>query len=72
MERRALALKEMVEKRCPKKETLDPRKWVRQETMKGFVDFVLNRDSDDTDSSFDSKEMCEYLSGVGGIWGSRK
>ncbi|XP_036954062.1 ankyrin repeat and death domain-containing protein 1B isoform X2 [Acanthopagrus latus] len=60
MERRALALKEMVEKRCPKKETLDPRKWVRQETMKGFVDFVLNRDSDDTDSSFDSKEMLLY------------
>lgn len=59
MERRALALKAMVKKRIPKKENLDPRKWVRQETMRGFADFVLNKDSDDTDNSFDNKEMCE-------------
>ncbi|XP_030274330.1 ankyrin repeat and death domain-containing protein 1B isoform X1 [Sparus aurata] len=57
MERRALALKAMVKKRIPKKENLDPRKWVRQETMRGFADFVLNKDSDDTDNSFDNKEM---------------
>ncbi|KAM8761185.1 ankyrin repeat and death domain-containing protein 1A [Acanthopagrus schlegelii] len=60
MERRALASKAMVKKRGPKKETLDPRKWVRKETMRGFADFVLNRDSDDKDNSFDSKEMLLY------------
>ena len=65
MERRALALKAMVKKRFPKKENLDPRKWVRQETVRGFADFVLNKDSEDTDNSFDNKEMCEYSGGGG-------
>lgn len=61
MERRALALRAMVEKRCPKKEDLDPRKWMRQEAVRGFADFILNKHSDkDTDKSFDNKEMCEY------------
>ncbi|XP_073323352.1 uncharacterized protein ankdd1b [Pagrus major] len=57
MERRALALRAMVKKHCPKKENLDPRKWMRQETVRGFADFVLNKNSEDTDNSFDNKEM---------------
>lgn len=61
MERKALALKAMVKKHCPKKEDLDPRKWMNQETMKGFADFILMKHQDkDTDNSFDTKEMCEY------------
>ncbi|XP_068615407.1 ankyrin repeat and death domain-containing protein 1B-like [Brachionichthys hirsutus] len=58
MERRTLALKEMVKQRFPKKEELDPRKWVNQEAVREFTDFVLNKNSDlDTDRSFDNKEM---------------
>ncbi|KAM9360086.1 uncharacterized protein ankdd1b [Symphorus nematophorus] len=58
MERRALALKAMVKKHRPKKEDLDPRKWMRKETVRGFTDFILNKHSDiDTDNSFDNKEM---------------
>ncbi|XP_072244169.1 ankyrin repeat and death domain-containing protein 1A [Leuresthes tenuis] len=58
MERRALALKTMIKERGPKKDNLDPRRWVRPETIRGFSDFVLNKHSDkDTDDSFDSKEM---------------
>ncbi|KAK2837365.1 hypothetical protein Q5P01_014577 [Channa striata] len=48
----------MVKKRCPKKENMDPRKWMRQETVKGFADFILDRNSEkETDNSFDNKEM---------------
>lgn len=62
MERKTLALRAMIKKHCPKKETLDPRKWMRQETVRGFADFVLNKHSDEeTDNSFDNKEMCEYI-----------
>ncbi|TDH12712.1 hypothetical protein EPR50_G00049720 [Perca flavescens] len=58
MERRALALREMIKKHRPKTENLDPRKWMRQETVRGFADFILNKDSDkETDNSFDNKEM---------------
>ncbi|XP_078106674.1 ankyrin repeat and death domain-containing protein 1A [Sander vitreus] len=58
MERRALALRAMIKKHRPKTENLDPRKWMRQETMRGFADFILNKDSDkETDNSFDNKEM---------------
>ncbi len=61
MERRALALRAMVKEHFPKKEDLDPRKWMREETVRGFADFILNKHSDkDTDKSFDDKEMCEY------------
>ncbi|XP_022611946.1 ankyrin repeat and death domain-containing protein 1B [Seriola dumerili] len=58
MERRALALREMIKKHCPKKENLDPRKWVTEETVRGFADFITNKHSDkETDNSFDNKEM---------------
>lgn len=51
----------MIKKHRPKTENLDPRKWMKQETMRGFADFILNKDSDkETDNSFDNKEMCEY------------
>lgn len=62
MEKRALTLQRTIKKHCPKKENLDPRKWMTQENMKGFADFVLDKNSDkETDDSFDSKEMCEYI-----------
>lgn len=58
MESRALAFRAMVKKHCPAKEDLDPRKWMRQESVRGFADFILNKNSDkDTDNSFDNKEM---------------
>ncbi|CAG5922549.1 unnamed protein product, partial [Menidia menidia] len=58
MERRALALKTMIKKRSPKTDNLDPRKWVRPETMRGFADFMLHKHSDKVkDNSFDNKEM---------------
>ncbi|XP_044050943.1 ankyrin repeat and death domain-containing protein 1A [Siniperca chuatsi] len=58
MDRRALALKAMIKKHRPKKEDLDTRKWMRQETVRGFADFILNKHSDnDTDNSYDNKEM---------------
>ncbi|XP_049435757.1 ankyrin repeat and death domain-containing protein 1A [Epinephelus fuscoguttatus] len=58
MERRALALREMIRKHRPKRENLDPRKWMRMETVSGFAEFILNKNSDkDTDDSFDNKEM---------------
>lgn len=61
MQKGALALKTMIKKHCPKKENLDPRKWMSQGTVKGFADFVLDKNSDkDVDNSFDNKEMCEY------------
>ncbi|KAM3611907.1 uncharacterized protein V6R79_025675 [Siganus canaliculatus] len=58
MERRTQALRAMVNKYSPKKENLDPRKWMSQEALRGFADFVLNKNmSEDTDKSFDNKEM---------------
>ncbi|XP_068166805.1 ankyrin repeat and death domain-containing protein 1A [Antennarius striatus] len=58
MERRALALKAMVRERIPKKEDLNPRKWMNREAVREFTDLVLNKNSDvDTDKSFDNKEM---------------
>ncbi|XP_070760393.1 ankyrin repeat and death domain-containing protein 1B [Enoplosus armatus] len=58
MERKAVALREMIKRHRPKKEDLDPRKWMRQETVKGFADFILNKHSDNnTDNSYDNKEM---------------
>ncbi|XP_069565490.1 ankyrin repeat and death domain-containing protein 1B isoform X2 [Brachyistius frenatus] len=57
MEKGALALRSTVKKR-PKKENLDPPKWMRRETVSGFADFILNKSSDnDMDNSFDNKEM---------------
>lgn len=61
MERKGLALRAMIKKHRPKKEDLDPRKWMRPETIGGFADFILKKHSDkDSDNSFDNKEMCEY------------
>lgn len=56
-----MALKRMIEKHSPKKENLDPRKWIRPETVRGFSDFALKKHSNkETDNSFDDVEMCEY------------
>lgn len=61
MEKKALALRKMVKKHCPKKEDLDPRKWVSLETRMGFADFIFNQHTNrDVDNSFDNKQMCEY------------
>ncbi|KAM9391903.1 ankyrin repeat and death domain-containing protein 1A [Pholidichthys leucotaenia] len=58
MERRAMHLRARFKRHFPKKEDLDPRKWVRIETERGFADFMLNKNSHkEADSSFDSKEM---------------
>lgn len=58
MEKKALALKRIIEKHSPKKENLDPRKWIRPETVRGFSDFALNKHSNkETDNSFDDVEM---------------
>lgn len=43
------------------KKNLDSRGWVRQEIVKGFADFVLNKNSEkEADQSFDNEEMCKY------------
>lgn len=56
-----LALRTMIKKHRPKKETLDPRQWMKQEAVRGFTDFVLNKHTEEeTDNSFDNKEMCKY------------
>ncbi|XP_055017977.1 ankyrin repeat and death domain-containing protein 1B isoform X2 [Boleophthalmus pectinirostris] len=40
------------------KKTLDSQKWVGQDSVKAFTDFVLNKNSDkEPDQSFDNKEM---------------
>ncbi|XP_037834562.1 ankyrin repeat and death domain-containing protein 1A isoform X2 [Kryptolebias marmoratus] len=58
MERRVGALRTMIKERCPKKEDLDPQKWMRKETVRGFADFILNKHSEqEADSSYDNKEM---------------
>ncbi|XP_077379001.1 ankyrin repeat and death domain-containing protein 1A [Festucalex cinctus] len=55
---KALALKEMMKKHAPKRENLDPRKWMKQEPVKAFVDLTLNKYPEDKmDNSFDDKEM---------------
>ncbi|KAI9521573.1 hypothetical protein NQZ68_003727 [Dissostichus eleginoides] len=58
MDRRALTLKAKIQKHRLKTENLDPRKWMRQETVDAFADFILNKHSDrETDNSFDNQEM---------------
>ena len=60
MERKALAFRAMMKKHGPKKENLDPRNWLKLDSVRGFADFVLNKHVDkDADGSFDHKEMCE-------------
>ncbi|XP_034547628.1 ankyrin repeat and death domain-containing protein 1B [Notolabrus celidotus] len=58
MERKTSTLRSVIEKHRPKKEDLDPRNWMKQDAVKGFTDFMMNKNSDDdTDDSFDTKEM---------------
>ncbi|XP_074494302.1 uncharacterized protein ankdd1b [Sebastes fasciatus] len=57
MPRKAMALRAMIKKHRPKTEDLDPRKWMRQEKMRGFADLILNKRSAETDDSFDNEEM---------------
>lgn len=59
MERKALAVRAMVKKHCPKKEDLDPRKWMTRDKVKGFADLLHHNSDKDTDKSFDNNEMCE-------------
>lgn len=62
MKRRALTLKAKIQKHHLKTENVDPRKWMTQETVDAFADFILNKHSDrETDNSFDNQEMCEYV-----------
>lgn len=61
MEKKALALKEMMKTHVPKRKNLDPRKWMTQVPVKAFADLALNKQPEDKmDNSFDNKEMCEY------------
>ncbi|XP_061527756.1 LOW QUALITY PROTEIN: ankyrin repeat and death domain-containing protein 1A [Phycodurus eques] len=56
--KKALVLKEMIKKHCPKRENLDPRKWMKREPKKAFADLALNKHpADKMDNSFDDKEM---------------
>ncbi|CAJ1068896.1 ankyrin repeat and death domain-containing protein 1B [Xyrichtys novacula] len=58
MERKTSALRSMIQKHRLKKEDLDPRNWMTQDSMRGFTDFILNKQSEkDADNSFDTKEM---------------
>ncbi|XP_056275775.1 ankyrin repeat and death domain-containing protein 1B [Pseudoliparis swirei] len=58
MEKRAMDLKAMMKKHRPKTEDLDPRKWIKEETIMGFADFISNRQSDRVeDTSFDDSVM---------------
>lgn len=60
MERRALMLKTMIKEHSLKKEHLDPRRWMQQETDRGFTDSGLNKHPErETDNSFDNKDSCE-------------
>ncbi|XP_034397037.1 ankyrin repeat and death domain-containing protein 1B isoform X2 [Cyclopterus lumpus] len=58
MEKRASDLRAMIKKHRPKTEDLDPRKWMREETIRGFADFILNKHSEtEVDTSFDNQVM---------------
>ncbi|XP_053277690.1 ankyrin repeat and death domain-containing protein 1B isoform X1 [Pleuronectes platessa] len=58
MEGKASALRAVIKKHCPTKENLDPRTWMREEDLRAFSDFILNKNTDkDIDRSFDNKEM---------------
>lgn len=60
MESTSSGLRDMVRRHRPKREDLDPRKWMKREHVKSFADFILSQHSDrDTDNSFDNKEMCK-------------
>ncbi|XP_051924391.1 ankyrin repeat and death domain-containing protein 1A [Hippocampus zosterae] len=58
MEKKALALKEMMKTQFPKRKNFDPRKWMTQVPVKAFADLALNKQPEDKmDNSFDNKEM---------------
>lgn len=58
---RALAFRDMLKKQIKEKESLDPRNWMKDETLRGFADFIKHKHSDkDFDNSYDIKEMREY------------
>lgn len=60
MEKRTLALGNLIKERRPKKGTLDPRKWMSQKNASEFDDFMYTKASDeDTDNGFNDEEMCE-------------
>lgn len=62
MERSTLGFRDMMRRHRPKREDLNPRKWMKHENVKGFTDFIMNQHSDrDMDNSFDNKEMCKYI-----------
>lgn len=62
MEGTSSGLRERIRNHRPRKEDLDPRKWMKHERVKAFTDIITSQHSDqDTDNSFDNKEMCEYL-----------
>ncbi|CAN9513308.1 unnamed protein product [Ophioblennius macclurei] len=57
MQKRTLALREKVKSHSPPMENLDPRKWIKQETVDWFAEFLFNRTmSTEVDKSFDNKE----------------
>ncbi|XP_078808398.1 uncharacterized protein ankdd1b isoform X3 [Oryzias latipes] len=58
MEKRTLALGNLIKERRPKKGTLDPRKWMSQKNASEFDDFMHTKASDeDTDNGFNDEEM---------------
>lgn len=54
-----MAVRAMMKKHCPKKEDMDPRKWMTRDKVKGFTDLLHHHSDKDTDKSFDNNEMCE-------------
>lgn len=44
------------------KENLNPKTWIKTENIKGFKDFILQKESEETDGqSFDDENMCKYI-----------
>ncbi|KAJ8380387.1 hypothetical protein SKAU_G00011650 [Synaphobranchus kaupii] len=56
---RALAFKDKVLSHpALKKDNLNPKTWLTAENLKGFRDFILQRETDtETDTSFDNVQM---------------
>ncbi|XP_028851603.1 ankyrin repeat and death domain-containing protein 1B isoform X2 [Denticeps clupeoides] len=58
MERRAQALRDRIlQSPVLKTENLNPKKWLKSQQVKGFTDFVLQRDADEDNSGYDNVEM---------------
>lgn len=61
MEERVLALKNRIIKHpLLKRENLNPKAWINSEHVKGFTDFVLQKEPE-ADTDFDHVEMCKYI-----------